>query len=95
MQYPILLTVVSIPYAAYTLCIVFRIELIEDVCNISQRPELKTRGEIWPGNNFPSVDFNPIIVFRSFVEFITHLPAATYLTRTRYILQWGAPSSAG
>ena len=78
MQYPILLTVVSIPYAAYTLCIVFRIELIEDVCNISQRPELKTRRGIWPGNKFPS---NPTTVFSFFVELMTYMPDATYLTR--------------
>ena len=69
--YPILLTVAPTPYPAYILCIVFRTELIEDVRNISQRPVLKTRRGIRPGNKFPTFNVNPIIVLRFFVEF-TH-----------------------
>ena len=63
------------------LCIVFRIELVEDVRNISWRPELKIRRGIWPGDKFPSFNLNPIIVFSFFVEFFTYMPDATYLTR--------------
>ena len=76
----------SISYPAltlvYVLCFVWSLQETL-VCNISQRPKLKTRREIWPANNFPSFNLNPntSTVFRFFVDNIAYMPDATYSTR--------------